>query len=1022
NSFNNTIHHNNFIDNGINAYDNGINKWNTSIGNYWYDYSGIDENEDGIGDTPYEIGINNDKKPLMNRIEHPPLFVWVSDEFTSSTPGWNVDHFDDIQNAVDAVAEGGSIYVYWGSYDGVEINKEMNIIAEENTLINSDEDGLLISSDNVTVKNFLISADENGIKIMNSCDVIIEKCNVTQSNFGLYAVNSINCSISNSNFYENIKGIYLFNSSKISIFHCRIYNNSYFGVEISHGSVNNQISDCHIENNGNYGVYITQNSNGNKIYHNNFVNNSAYDICDNEWGSTYEHVLGNYWSDYKGEDLYHGKNRDIPGRDGIGDTPYEIEGGEMDAYPLMQEIILFPKRLTPEEIDNKWALICVSANDFYEEPYYIFPDMDGFPAQGLQAYYTLKANGYPDDHIIFMLWHDNDNYVSIYGGHNDLLGPPPKIGGPNEPPEIDYDHNTPLPSGVNNWYELLQYNVNWLASNVGPDDEVLIYLINHGNYNNTTKKGVFCFEDGSPVLPEDVFDDWIDNISCKRMTILIDTCFSGDFIDAPIDPGFDSGIDDETNRILVSAAGDCAGWYYLLSSEDNWAGSFFFHPFFEKINRGESIRDAYEYACSYVPPGEFMNLSESQNPQLIDNIGDSNKYNFVKRILPDFVWVNQIFNSSFPGWGLDHFTSINEGVTGVMDGGGCFVFSGIFEENVNITKKIYLSGMQKEETIVEGNGISVFDITGNNVEICHFGIRNCWNDKGIAINADNITVSECGIYDNYYGVYISGKNITIEKNKIYENSFIGLVAKNTNNSIIKDCNIYRNNKGLVFSCAFQNRIEKNEITNNSVVGLEMSHSSNNTIRYNTFNNSIYGVCIEESSYGNLFYLNSFVNNEINAYDNGINKWNTSIGNYWYDYSGIDENEDGIGDTPYEIDEDTFDYLPLIRMAGFPVAYFNYTPPLPSTFEDVIFNDKSIDFDGYIVSYTWNFGDGSISHEQNPSHQYEDNGTYYVNLTIVDNDGNTHSIQKEITVLNTPPVADFSFSPEEPSTEDVIQFN
>ncbi|HEC88793.1 MAG TPA: hypothetical protein ENI52_05705, partial [Thermoplasmata archaeon] len=121
NSFNNTIHHNNFIDNGINAYDNGINKWNTSIGNYWHDYNGIDENEDGIGDTPYEIGVNNDKKPLMNRIEHPPLFVWVSDEFTSSTPGWNVDHFDDIQNAVDAVAERGSIYVYWGSYDGVEI-------------------------------------------------------------------------------------------------------------------------------------------------------------------------------------------------------------------------------------------------------------------------------------------------------------------------------------------------------------------------------------------------------------------------------------------------------------------------------------------------------------------------------------------------------------------------------------------------------------------------------------------------------------------------------------------------------------------------------------------------------------------------------------------------------------------------------------------------------------------------------------------------------------------------------------
>ena len=46
---------------------------------------------------------------------------------------------------------------------------------------------------------------------------------------------------------------------------------------------------------------------------------------------------GNYWSDYTGNDYYRGINQDIPGSDGIGDTPYNISGpgNNTDRYPLM---------------------------------------------------------------------------------------------------------------------------------------------------------------------------------------------------------------------------------------------------------------------------------------------------------------------------------------------------------------------------------------------------------------------------------------------------------------------------------------------------------------------------------------------------------------------------------------------------------------------------------------------------------------------------------------------------------------
>ncbi len=1155
NSFFNLIHHNNFIGNGINAYDLGYNYWNSSIGNYWDDYTGSDGNGDGIGELPYCIG---DYRPLIYPIELKPSFVWIDDDYTIDTPGWGIDHFSDLQEAIDSLRENGSCYVYVGDYHGCNLYKPLTLIGEEGATIQSNNDGLFITANDVQVKGFYIEADKNGINIQNAENVVIKDCYVHESTFGLYAVNAFSCNVLDSSFYYNVKGIYLFNSSELLISHNRIYNNSYFGVEISHSSSDNQISDCQIENNSNYGIYITQNSNGNKIYHNNFIGNTAYDTCNNEWNSSYEYVLGNYWGDYNGNDSYHGKNLDILGKDGIGDTPYYIDGGsEMDAYPLMQEIMLFPKELTLEELDNKWALICVSTNDldfdnwdqyqlnytgkqpvngfawqkfipdcdfiyyitflletpagagpvnisirtspndsltsifnytwqpdagFYEwtlpininitpgNPYYFviecspmdqynmsgavapvytnggesnlntsipgwnwyfmvygrFSNTDGFPAQGLQAYYTLKAHGYRDDHIIFMLWHDNDTNVSIYGTHNDLLGSPPEIGGPDEPPEIDYSHNTPLngsvvPAGITDWYDLLEYNIDWLANNVEPDDDIMIYLVNHGGFNNSTGKGVFCFEDGSPDLPEDIFDSWIDSINCRRLTLLVDTCYSGDFIDAPDDPGFDSGIDDETNRILISASGHRPGWYYTSSGGGNWAGSLFFHPFFEQINKGESLKKVYEYACSYIP---------SQNPQIVDNIGDSNKYNFVKRLLPNFVWVNQIFNSSFPGWDLDHLISIDNGVRGVVDGGGCFVFTGVFEENVEIDKDLYLSGMQKNQTIVGGDGMTAFTVTGNGVEIHNLGIRNCWNDAGVNIIGNDAGIFDCDIYDNYYGIYIHATNTSVERSSIHGNSFTGVMADNMQHSEIKNCSIYKNNNGIVLSYSTYNVIEKNDISGNSMHGLRLQDfSTHNTLSYNVFENNIYGVYAKESS-SNDIYLNNFIGNTMHAYDSGRdNNWdNGRIGNYWSDYNGTDltgpgGTPDGIGDTPYVIPGGiNVDRYPLIRLAGLPVAYFTYIPSGGiDTETEISFIDMSVDLDGSIVSWTWDFGDGNTSFLENPFHSYGDDGTYNVTLEIMDDDGNNGTAEAEIYVANVPPVANFTWVPPEPTDIDTVNF-
>jgi len=60
------------------------------------------------------------------------------------------------------------------------------------------------------------------------------------------------------------------------------------------------------------------------------------------------------------------------------------------------------------------------------------------------------------------------------------------------------------------------------------------------------------------------------------------------------------------------------------------------------------------------------------------------------------------------------------------------------------------------------------------------------------------------------------------------------------------------------------------------------------------------------------------------------------------------------------------------------------------------SDGSIDPNGTIQSYSWDFGDGNSSSEANPSHAYEDAGEFNVTLTVTDNDG---AIGTDVTTAN-----------------------
>ncbi|MFW9949840.1 MAG: nitrous oxide reductase family maturation protein NosD, partial [Candidatus Thorarchaeota archaeon] len=208
------------------------------------------------------------------------------------------------------------------------------------------------------------------------------------------------------------------------------------------------------------------------------------------------------------------------------------------------------------------------------------------------------------------------------------------------------------------------------------------------------------------------------------------------------------------------------------------------------------------------------------------------------------------------------------------------------------------------------NGILLEDYCQGNL-IYNNTIKNTitnQQDYGISLdyNCDQNNISLNKIEDiNSYGIRL----VTSDKNYV------------TNNQII-NCN-----NGFYMLIALQNKLISNTISGGSL-GILMSACDggeifgnfiNNTGGYairlfincddNEFHDNIIkdnnnlGIQLNDpSDINNKFYRNSFISNGIHTIDNGTSSfWNNSmIGNYWDNYTGVDLNNDNIGDTPYSI--------------------------------------------------------------------------------------------------------------------------
>ncbi|MFW9784598.1 MAG: NosD domain-containing protein [Candidatus Heimdallarchaeota archaeon] len=221
-------------------------------------------------------------------------------------------------------------------------------------------------------------------------------------------------------------------------------------------------------------------------------------------------------------------------------------------------------------------------------------------------------------------------------------------------------------------------------------------------------------------------------------------------------------------------------------------------------------------------------------------------------------------------------------------------FDGIYIEDYCIGNVIYNNTVKNLYTTQQNYGIS-FDnnCDQNNIslnileDLTNYGIRLVTSDQNIVSNNQILDVAN-GFYmliahqSELISNTISGGSIAILMSACDGGKIIGNFINNTGSHAIR-----------IFINCDDNEFHDNFIKDNNV-----------------------GVQIDDSSDVNTkFYRNSFISNNLHAYDNGTTtSWNNIlIGNYWDNYSGVDLNFDHIGDTPYNISgaANATDDLPIV---------------------------------------------------------------------------------------------------------------
>lgn len=372
------------------------------------------------------------------------------------------------------------------------------------------------------------------------------------------------------------------------------------------------------------------------------------------------------------------------------------------------------------------------------------------------------------------------------------------------------------------------------------------------------------------------------------------------------------------------------------------------------------------------------------------------------------------------------------------------------------------------------NGRGIVIENAGNTTVANVTASNCTNGSGIAVTSSAGSVLNSNLADhNINGIALQNTDgVVVHANQVINNTNNGILLNGATAALITENSATLNGvSGLLLTGSSRNRIGQNTLTGNNVgfraegpsdnslienlittngyAGISLSLTSNgNTIFHNTVRENQNGIVVADSG-RNVIADNLFSNqkNALLAGTPGMNAWNnpqsagTNIaggpnlgGNFWGTPGGkgfsdvaVDDNHDGLGDQPLTIGPENIDQLPLtayalVQSPVVPTTSFTIDRAGGPAPVQIRFTDTST---GNPDRWLWDFGDGSTSTEQNPTHMYSWAGIFTVKLTASNTVGSTSQIQRKVITVTTDqamkPVANFIASGTDGTAPMSVQF-